>query len=203
MRKRIRWAFAGTALVAAMLTAGVLVATGSATGGPGGNDGSSATGPSNGMNCPTSSGGSLTANGITVTDQSSGQTYNVQLQAMENGASCQGQMVFQLYGPSINACDVHGPSMDPGTTPLTSVQCGGSFGVTVMIHGCQADVETHGLVHADNPWTVYLGPMTLDVSFKYNPQQASGKLTIAIYTPKTVLSISGPTSGPVAMPTCT
>ncbi len=202
MRKRIRLAFAAAALVAAVLTAGVLVTTGSATGGSGGNDGGTAAAPVNPTTCPTHSGGSLTANGITVTDPSSGQTYNVQLTAAENDTSCQGQTFFQLFGPAISACDVHGPEMVPGATPLASVQCGGSFGILVTIDGCQANIETHGLVHADSP-TVYLGPMTLDVSFRYNPQQASGRVAIAIYTPKTVLRISGPTTGPVTMPSCT
>jgi hypothetical protein len=202
MRTRIRWAFAATALVAAILTTGVLVATGGAAGGSGGNDGGTAAATASAASCPSHSGGSLTANGITVTDPSSGQTYNVQLTATEYGTSCTGETFFQLNGPAISACDVHGPGMSPGETPLASVQCGGSFGILVTIDGCQASIETHGLVHADAP-TVYLGSMTLDVSFKYNPQQATGRIAIAIYTPKTVLRISGATTGAVTMPSCT
>ncbi len=109
---------------------------------------------------------------------------------------------FQLFGPGISACDAHGPGMDSGTTPLVEVQCGGSGGVSVAVDGCTAQLETHGLVHADWPHTVYLGPMTLDVSLRYDPAKAIGKLSIRIYTPKDVIDLEGTTSGAVAIDTC-
>jgi hypothetical protein len=111
-------------------------------------------------------------------------------------------MFLQLSGPGISVCDVHGPGADPGSTPLTSVQCGGSFGVSVSVDDCTGVLETHGFVHADHPHTVYLGTMTMDVEFRFDPDSGTGKLQVEIFTPKDVIENEGETTGTVAVDTC-
>ncbi len=156
-----------------------------------------------GGNSPGTPGGDLSFYG-TLTDKTTGETFQVSLNANEDpNQAGVGGMFFQLNGPNISACDAHGEGAQSGSTPLATMQCGGSGNISVAVDGCGATLETHGITHADHPWTVYLGPMTLDVTFTYNARQGSGNLVIEMYTPKTVLKIAGPTNGSVTMSTCT
>jgi hypothetical protein len=173
-------AFAILTIAAAAVSTGVLAATGIAAKGE--------------------PGGSLAASGQ-VTDKK-GNTYSFTLSAEESAQPGVGGMFLHLNGPSISVCDVHGPGADPGSTPLTSVQCGGSSGVSVAVDDCTAELETHGFVHADHPHTVYLGTMTVDVEFRYDPDRGTGKLQVEIFTPKDVIEIAGDTTGPAVMDTC-
>ncbi|MGH3103557.1 MAG: hypothetical protein ACRDN6_05610 [Gaiellaceae bacterium] len=174
-------AFAILAIGAAAVSAGVVAATGVAAKGE--------------------PGGSLSASGQ-VTDKN-GASYGFELNAEEFDQPGVGSMFLHLTGPGISVCDVHGPSAEPGSTPMTSVQCGGSGGISVSVDDCTAVLETHGFVHADHPHTVYLGTMTVDVEFRYDPDSATGRLTVEIFTPKDVIEIKGETTGTVAMDTCT
>lgn len=173
-------AFGILAIAAAAVSAGLLAATGVAAKGE--------------------PGGTLSAVGQ-VTDND-GNVYDFTLNAEESDQPGLGTMFLQLNGPSISVCDVHGPPAEPGATPLTSVQCGGSGGISVSVDDCTGVLETHGYVHADHPHTVYLGTMTVDVQFRYDPERGTGKLQLEIFTPKDVIEIEGDTTGSVVMDTC-
>ncbi|MGH2725106.1 MAG: hypothetical protein ACRDI0_12785 [Actinomycetota bacterium] len=123
------------------------------------------------------------------------------LMAEESEEPGRGDMAFHLEGRNISACDAHGPGATPGSTPLAEVECFGTGNVSVAIDGCTAVLETHGIVHADHPHTVFLGPVTLDLEFERHTS-SRGQLRIDIHTPKDAIVLQGATAGPIAMSTC-
>jgi hypothetical protein len=147
-------------------------------------------------------GGTLSAGGDIV-DNKGTVIAGFELFAEESmDAAGVGNMFFSLGGDSISACDAHGPGAEPGTTPLAEVECGGTGNVSVVVDDCTAILETHGIVHADHPYTVYLGPMTVDIRFDHDPSKQESKVTVEIYTPKDVIKVVGTSVGPVEMDTC-
>ena len=146
-------------------------------------------------------GGNLNASGTLTLQQ--GGTATFQLNMSESAQPGVGGTFFQLNGPGISVCDAHGPGMSPGDFPLTQYQCGGSGGVKVVVDRCRGTFETHGMTHADYPWTVYFGPMTVDVDFTYHPQKGTGTMRVDIHTQKAVIRLDGTVSGVIAMDTCT
>src|SRR6266545_3733332 len=101
-----------------------------------------------GGNSPGTPGGDLSFYG-TLTDKTTGETFQVSLNANEDpNQAGVGGMFFQLNGPNISACDAHGEGAQSGSTPLATMQCGGSGNISVAVDGCGATLETHGITHA-------------------------------------------------------
>lgn len=147
-------------------------------------------------------GGELAVSG-TLVDRQGEHVADFELAASESpDVAGVGGMFFSLSGPSISACDAHGPGAEPGTNPLAEMECGGTGNVSVAVDGCTAVLETHGIVHADHPYTVYLGTMTVDIEFRYDARRAIGRLNVDIHTPKDVIRLAGTTDAVPAMDTC-
>lgn len=118
------------------------------------------------------------------------------------GEAGRGDMSLRFGAANIDICDAHGPGMEQGTTPLAEFECGGSGNISVAVDACTAELETHGIIHADHPWTVYFGPVTLDVNFQYQPRRGYGTLKLDVHTPKDTMQLMGRYYGEVDMPTC-
>lgn len=146
-------------------------------------------------------GGTLDLGGD-LTDRVSGEVYGFELHAIEDPVTAGvGEMFFVLGGPGLSLCDGHGPDAVPGTSPL--LECGGSGGVSVRVDGCTAELETHGFVHSDHPNTVYLGPMTVDITYNRNAGSADGRLSVVVFTPKEPITLDGDVSASfLDMDTC-
>ncbi len=114
-----------------------------------------------------------------------------------------GGMFFALGGSNLSMCDAHGPGAEPGTIPLADFECGGSGNVSVRVDGCEAEMETHGIVHSDHPNTVHFGSMTVDITHRRNAGQADGRLSVVVYTPKEPITLEGDVSADhLEMETC-
>jgi hypothetical protein len=124
-----------------------------------------------------------------------------------------GDVVLQLDRGAQNfaVCTVHGPdpSVDftndgdeDGNNPYPDIQCGRAYGESVTFKGCTMNAQAHGYIHSDAPATNYLGPTTLNITFK-KTGATSGVLTVQAWTPVGgTLQVKGTTSGAVSMSTC-
>jgi hypothetical protein len=149
---------------------------------------------------PGTPGGNLSVEGEFV-DVNSGNTYELTFRASEDSSTAGvGDAFLYLKGPALTACDVHAPAAEPNITPLRSVQCGGSYGMSVAVDGCLARVTLHGYVHSDHPFITYVGLTCFDLVVE--KQASCCDIEITIYTPKGPIVLTGTVAGDVSMDTC-
>ena len=81
-------------------------------------------------------GDSLHVGPATFVDNNTGTTYNLHLEALEScegleaGAGC---VNAGVHGPRLSFCTAHGPGAVPDSFPLTEIQCGRAFAMSVAI----------------------------------------------------------------------
>lgn len=151
-------------------------------------------------------------------DDATGFEYGLTLVAREaDDEAGRGKATFQLNGPGIQLCSAHGAGVDlgiypgsedfSGNNPLLDLQCGTAYGQAVSIDGCTAKVELHGYSHSDYPLVTYMGPLTVDLTFRKSPVQTnSGQISLKLFTIKNPINLSGNLidqyPGPTEMDTC-
>jgi len=153
---------------------------------------------------PSTPGGSL-AWSATVTDNSSGTTYNFSLNANENATIAgNGGVALQLGGPALSLCTAHATApLTIGSFPYQNVQCGGAGGQSVAIDGCVATIQAHGFVHSDDPNSNVLDGMTVALRFqKTGPASANFDATISTVAKKIDIHGKATSGGPIFMSTC-
>jgi hypothetical protein len=154
----------------------------------------------NASEAPGVPGGSLSVEGEFVDVNSSG-VYQLTFNADEDDSNAGvGSAFLYLRGPALTACDVHGPAAEPGITPLPSVTCGGSYGMSVAIDDCLAKVGLHGYLHSDHPHVTFIGLTCMDLVLEKVGDHYEIKITL--YTPKGPIILAGTVTGDVSMDTC-
>lgn len=142
-----------------------------------------------------------TAAPVTLVDAKSGISYQLFFEAMEVSAG-RGSTTIGMSGGQMRVCSTHGPGIDfsgtdfaySGNMPFASIQCGTSYGQSVVINGCRATVEAHGFMHSDAPNLAHLGSTSIAIDFK---KSTTLKITIG------GAELSGRiTAGDVTMNTC-
>ena len=162
---------------------------------------------------PTTPGGTLSSLSAQLVDNRSGNTFDLDIVARESDeVAGAGLVALSVQGPSISLCSAHGPAGEidfspggedlAGNSPLGDIQCGTAYGMAVAVDGCTADIQLHGYVHADYPFTTYMGMMTLDLQFRKSVGPEDALLDLTIHTPKESVRLSGTLIGDVTMDTC-
>ena len=159
-------------------------------------------------------GGFLEALNGTLIAAQTGASYDVSLVAREADTGIGvGNVTLLVNGPSISVCSAHGPtaSIDfspggedfSGNNPLVDIQCGTAYGMTVHVDGCTAKVSLHGFGHSDTPYFPYMGPATVDLTFKQlAPLSTNAQVVMNLFTPKGPIMLKGVMSAPIQMDTC-
>ncbi|NND75569.1 MAG: hypothetical protein HKN44_11245 [Ilumatobacter sp.] len=113
-----------------------------------------------------------------------------------------GNTFFYLAGPTAG-CDLSGPGTEPGTAILAEAVCGGASHQSVVIDGCDAELQFHGAVHSDHPKLNYLGSVTVDVDLRAK-SATKVDLDITFHTPggKIPVSVKGFAPDVIEMETC-
>lgn len=157
-------------------------------------------------------GGFLSIIDGTFVDTGTGGSYTLSIIAREfdSGVGA-GKVTLLINGPWASLCSVHGPNAEidfsgggeefGGNFPVQDIQCGTVFETTTSIDGCTASTELHGFTHSDPPFIPYLGPGTLEFSFRKSSAN-SGVINLKFYTPKGAFKLSGPLNGAITMDTC-
>lgn len=162
---------------------------------------------------PSAPGGSLSTMSAQLTDRRSGNIYDLDIVAREfDDVAGVGLVALSIQGPSISLCSAHGPPAEidfspggedfGGNFPLSDIQCGTAYGMSVVVDGCSAEIEMHGYVHADFPLTTYMGMMTLDLDFRTSSGPEDALVDLTIHTPKDAIKLGGTLIGEVTMDTC-
>jgi hypothetical protein len=147
--------------------------------------------------------------GATVEDNNTHLFYNFGLRAVENGSAAGlGDVVYEIVGPSLSACSVHGSSAsvdftnvgnEGGVSP--SAECGRAFGQSVAVDDCRARIQAHSFEHSDHPLINFLGPVTVDIDFR-KKSSTTGDLDVTVHTAAGKIMIKGKLNGAITMSTC-
>jgi hypothetical protein len=148
----------------------------------------------------------------TFVDTAFGNTYTMSIIAREFDSGVgSGRVTLLINGPGFSMCGVHGPNAEidfsgggeefGGNNLLLDTQCGTVFSTPTSIDGCTAVTELHGATHSDPPFIAYLGPGSLDFSFRKSSPN-TGVVNLKFYTPKGPIKLSGNLNGAITMDTC-
>jgi hypothetical protein len=148
----------------------------------------------------------------TFVDSSTGVTFEMDLSVDENKDNGVGMVFLYLHGKAepcntvkcnaIRACSIRGSgTVNEEDHILSNVRCARPGNMSVSINDCKAQIETHGYVHSDPPYTAYSGSTTIDI--KVIEKTGEGSLVdFTFYTPKKAIKVQGTLDGDISMSTC-